>query len=114
MSCAEVGFKIAAKTNMFKAVLLCGSVTLLGATVLASGVYPHLEASFAITNLATDPFDFTLTDVRVQIAQPDNTTLSLPAFFDGGTTWRVRHTPNLPGAYQVNGVTLNGQPLTVS
>jgi hypothetical protein len=74
--------------------------------------YPKIEASFTIPNLATDPFDYTVTDVRVQIVQPDGSTNSLPAFFDGGNTWRVRHTPQLPGFYQVAGLTLNGQPLT--
>src|SRR5258706_1589961 len=69
--------------------------------------YPKIEASFSVTNLATDPFDYTVTDIRVQITQPDSTTLSLPAFFDGGTTWRVRHTPMLAGLYQVTGTTLN-------
>src|SRR5438034_333421 len=76
--------------------------------------YPKIEASFSITNLATDPFDYTVTDVRVQILQPDSSTLSLPAFFDGVTTWRVRHTPMLPGVYQITGITLNGQALVVS
>src|SRR6266850_1022035 len=94
------------------ALMLCA---LLGAS--SSGPaqsYPKIEASFSITNLATDPFDYTVSDVRAQILQPDATTLSLPAFFDGGTTWRVRHTPSLPGLYQVTGLTLNGQPLSAS
>ncbi|GEM_PF-235777 len=83
--------------------------------VLAAGVaYPRLEASFGITNLATDPFDYTVTDVRVQITQPDGTVLSLPAFFDGGTTWRVRHAPVAAGRYSISGVALNGQPLSVN
>jgi len=77
-------------------------------------VYPKIEAAFNITSLATDPFYYTQTDMRLQIAQPDGTTNSLPAFFDGGTTWRVRHTPTFLGVYQVAGVTLNGQPLAVS
>ena len=74
----------------------------------------YLEASFPIPNLGTDPFDYTVSDVRVQVIQPDNTTVSLPAFYDGGQTWRVRHTPSLPGAYRVSGITLNGQPLTIA
>ena len=67
----------------------------------AQGTYPKIEASFNITNLTTDPFDYTVTDVRVQILQPDNSTVLLPAFFDGGTTWRVRHTPTLAGVYSI-------------
>jgi hypothetical protein len=93
------------------ALSLCALLNL--APRIHADVYPKIEASFNITNLATDPFDYTQTDVRVALAQPDGTTNSLPAFFDGGNTWRVRHTPALPGLYQVAGITLNGQPLTV-
>jgi Domain of unknown function (DUF5060) len=82
--------------------------------ISAQGTYPKIEASFNIANLETDPFDYTVTDVRVQILQPDNSTISLPAFFDGGTTWRVRHTPATAGTYSISGVTLNGSPLSVS
>ncbi len=82
--------------------------------VSAQGTYAKIEASFNITNLTTDPFDYTVTDVRAHIAQPDNSTVSLPAFFDGGTTWRVRHTPAMAGTYSVTGITLNGSPIAVS
>jgi hypothetical protein len=80
----------------------------------AQGTYARIEAAFNVTNLTTDPFDYTATDVRVQIRQPDDSTVSLPAFFDGGTTWRVRHTPALAGIYSVSNVTLNGTLLSVS
>ncbi|MFZ0826265.1 MAG: DUF5060 domain-containing protein [Verrucomicrobiia bacterium] len=80
----------------------------------AQGTYPKIEASFNITSLATDPFDYTATDVRVQMLRPDNSTVLLPAFFDGGTTWRVRYTPTIPGAYSIQGVTLNGAPISVA
>lgn len=79
----------------------------LGTTPTAS--YPRIEASLTLASLASDPFDFTQTDVRVEIAQPDGTVLSLPAFYDGGSTWRVRHTPMLAGEYRVGRITLNGQ-----
>jgi hypothetical protein len=76
--------------------------------VAADVAFPRVEASFSLTNLTSDPFDYAATDVRVSIVQPDTTTVVLPAFFDGGTTWRVRHTPMLPGPYQITGITLNG------
>jgi hypothetical protein len=82
--------------------------------VSAQGTYSKIEASFNINSLATDPFDYTVTDVRVQILQPDNSIVSLPAFFDGGTTWRVRHTPTMAGTYTVSGVTLNGGTISVT
>jgi len=94
-------------------VLLCALLAAAAVAAFGGGVYPRLEASFTIAGLASDPFDYTVTDVRVQISQPDSTTVSLPAFFDGGTTWRVRHTPSLPGLYQVTGVILSGQPQTL-
>ena len=97
------------QTAMLGAFSLCALVR-----TSAQGTYPKIEASFNIANLTTDPFDYTVTDVRVQILQPDNSTVSLPAFFDGGTTWRVRHTPMLAGAYSITGVTMNGSPLSVS
>ncbi|HWD21439.1 MAG TPA: DUF5060 domain-containing protein, partial [Verrucomicrobiae bacterium] len=76
--------------------------------------YPKLEASFTVGSLgAINPFDYTVADIRVTVGQPDGTTLSLPAFFDGGTTWRVRHTPTMTGVYTVRGITLNGQTLAV-
>ena len=78
------------------------------------GAYAHLEASFTITNSIANPFDYTQADVQVQILKPDASSVLLPAFYDGGTTWRVRHTPMMPGVYQITGITLNGQPLTVS
>ena len=94
----------------FFALLLCCVLP----RVSAQGTYSKIEASFNITSLATDPFDYTVTDVRVHILQPDNSTVSLPAFFDGGTTWRVRHTPAMAGTYAITGITLNGSPLSVS
>ncbi|HEV2211018.1 MAG TPA: hypothetical protein VG167_19775 [Verrucomicrobiae bacterium] len=94
------------------AVLICAGLLLVAGPAWAGGAYPRLQAVFNLPNLTTDPFDFTVTDVQVQILQPDGTTISLPAFFDGGTTWRVRHTPLLIGIYQVMGITLNGQPAT--
>ncbi len=95
-------------------------VTLLFCALLATPLRSHadayskIEASFNIPGLATDPFDYTVTDVRVQIAQPDSSTVSLPAFFDGGTTWRVRHTPAMPGNHAITSVTLNGAAASIS
>ena len=97
------------QTAMLGAFSLCAL-----AQVSAQGTYPKIEASFNITNLTTDPFDYTVTDVRVQILQPDNSIISLPAFFDGGTIWRVRHTPMMAGVYSISNVMMNGSPLSVS
>ncbi len=81
--------------------------------VHAQGTYPKIEASFTVNTPITDPFDYS-NDVRVQIVQPDSSTVSLPAFFDVNSTWRVRHTPTMAGVYTVSGITLNGSPLSYS
>lgn len=72
-------------------------------------LHPRLEASFRLPNLQGNPFDFTENDVKVTLAGPDGRSVTLPAFFDGGDTWRVRHTPAAPGRYAVESVTLNGR-----
>jgi hypothetical protein len=43
--------------------------------------YPKIEASFNLSGLATDPFDYTVAGVRVQLQLPDASTILLPAFF---------------------------------
>jgi hypothetical protein len=79
--------------------------------------YSKVEASFNITGISTDPavlFDYAQTDVQVSILQPDATAITVPAFYDGGTTWRVRHMPMLPGTYAITNISLNGSPISVS
>jgi hypothetical protein len=102
------------RTRFFKVAILLLFPLCPLTKISAQGTYPKIEASFNITNLATDPFDYTVTDVRVQILQPDKSTISLPAFFAGGTMWRVRHTPTMAGTYSVSGVTLNGGTISVT
>ncbi|MEP6664775.1 MAG: DUF5060 domain-containing protein, partial [Verrucomicrobiota bacterium] len=82
----------------------------LTGSTFAGGTYARLAAAFNLPGLATDPFDYLVTDVKVTVRQPDSSTILLPAFFDGGTTWRVRHTPTLPGNFVITGITLNGSP----
>jgi hypothetical protein len=85
-------------------VFLCG----FAGVTFAGGTYSRIEASFNLPGLATDPFNYLVTDVKVDILQPDATAITLSAFFDGGTTWRVRHMPTLPGNYSITGIRLNG------
>lgn len=81
--------------------------------ISAQGTYPKIEASFTVNTPIADPFDYS-NDVRVLIIQPDSTTVSLPAFFDVNTTWRVRHTPTMAGVYGISNITLKGSPLSFS
>jgi hypothetical protein len=74
------------------------------------GSYAPLEAAFELPDLSGNPFDYTVNDVMVQLACPNGQTASAPAFFDGGSTWRVRYTPRLAGQYTIRQVTVNGKP----
>ena len=73
--------------------------------------YAPIEAAFDWPGFAGDPFDYARHDVRVSVRTPSGATVSLPAFFDGGATWRVRHSANAAGIYRVTGVFDNGHKL---
>ena len=90
------------------------SPTALPVNQQGTRAYPKIETAFEWPNFAGDPFDYRSHDVRVRIAGPNGAIVSLPAFFDGGTTWRVRHTPKSPGVYKVVGVYDNGQKLNLT
>ena len=76
--------------------------------------YAKIEVAFDWPDFKGDPFDYTSHDVRVRIAAPGGELVSLPAFFDGGNTWRARHTPKTTGTYRVVGVFDNGQKLALA
>lgn len=78
---------------------------------LASGkTFGRIEAAFELPHVTGNPFDFTANDVRVTLLSPSGKTIYLPAFFDGGATWRVRHAPDELGRWSVKSITLNGEP----
>jgi hypothetical protein len=113
MTMRKIGSAQRLATQLLQA-WLCWLVLASACSCLAEmAAYPRLEASFTISGLATDPFDYAATDVKVKIAGPDNTTNTLPAFFDGGSTWRVRYTPMAQGTFALTAVTLNGFPVSV-
>jgi hypothetical protein len=72
----------------------------------------RLEASFSLPDLTGNPFDYTQNDIRVAVRRPDGRTLSVPAFFDGGTIWRVRVHPDRAGRYAIAAITRNGTAVT--
>ncbi len=86
--------------------------------VAGRGTYPKIEASFELSDVKGNPFDFTENDVMVTIQRPDNHTVKVPAFFDGGAAgktantanmWRVRYTPDTTGRHAITRVTVNGK-----
>lgn len=81
-----------------------------GGTRVASaerGTYPMIETSFQLPKIPGDPFDYEQVNVQVTLRRPDNGTVEVPAFFDGGTTWRMRYTPTLVGKYALVTIKLN-------
>jgi hypothetical protein len=75
-----------------------------------TGVFPMQEVSFEIADLAGNPFDYMENDIQVAITKPDQKVQRIPAFFDGGQTWRARYTPDQQGRHSVTQVTRNGRP----
>lgn len=82
--------------------------------VAYADVFPRIETSFSIPHLASDPFDYEKTDVRVSFRRVGGGSIWVPAFFDGDTTWKARYTPTERALYRVESVTLNDQRLTVT
>lgn len=71
------------------------------------GTYPMIETSFQLPTIPGDPFDYEQVNVQVSLRKPDGGTVDVPAFFDGGTIWRMRYSPNAPGQYAIAAVKLN-------
>lgn len=83
----------------------------------AKGSFARVDIQFEVPDLQGNPFDFTENDIVAAIRQPDGSTVKIPAFFDGGNTWRVRFTPTQPGNHAVAEITRNGktiQPVALS
>lgn len=70
-----------------------------------------VELSFDLQGLAGNPFDYRENDVQVSVRCPDGRTQRIPAFYDGGTTWRVRYTPTQPGKHEWYRITRNGDEI---
>lgn len=83
-----------------------------GTTTALRGTYARIETSFELDNLPGDPFDYEKVNVQVSVRKPDGGTVDVPAFFDGGKLWRMRHTPAAPGNYSVIAVKLNGKTVS--
>mgnify|MGYP000870665730 CR=1 FL=1 len=73
-----------------------------------SGAFGRVEARFELPGLTGNPFDYTENDIRVTFALPGGGTAQVPAFFDGGQTWRVRYAPPAAGELRITGLTRNG------
>ena len=82
-----------------------------GESASGPGTCAPIEAAFELPGLLGNPFDYAVNDVHVRFVCPDDGTTSVPAFYDGGSTWRVRYSPRLPGRYAIQQVTLNGKPV---
>ncbi|PWU10117.1 MAG: hypothetical protein C5B50_26125 [Verrucomicrobia bacterium] len=103
--------------NLLRGLLVVSICVLVRASSGQGVIYPKIEATFNVTGISTNPavlFDYSQADVEVSISQPDSSTVVLPAFYDGGTTWRVRHAPTNAGNYQITGITLNGSAAATS
>jgi hypothetical protein len=60
------------------------------------------EWSYTSTRQYADPFN--QVDVDAVITLPSGQQERMPAFWGGGSTWRVRYAPPAPGAYRIRSV----------
>mgnify|MGYP001120455933 CR=1 FL=1 len=77
----------------------------------SAGVFPRQDIAFSLPGLTGNPFDVAENDVRLDLKRPDGGRVRLPAFYVGGTAWRVRYTPSSKGRYAVLGVSRNGKAI---
>jgi hypothetical protein len=72
-------------------------------------VYPSIEFAFELDGVTGSPFDTAANDVTAVVMTPDSREVRVPAFFDGGRTWRARLTPTSTGRHALVRVTRNGR-----
>lgn len=63
------------------------------------GAFEMIETSAKLTDIKGGPF---AADIWGHVEAPDGTTIPLPAFYDGGATWRVRFSPYMTGQYSIS------------
>ena len=78
----------------------CPFEAVLPASANASrnGAFPMVETSFQLPDVSGDPF---AAEIWGLVRTSDGRDVCVPAFYDGGRTWRVRYTPNTPGRHAV-------------
>jgi hypothetical protein len=62
-----------------------------------NGAFAKVELSFQLPAIPGNPFDHVENDVQATFRLPDGRSVTVPAFFDGDNTWRVRYTPAQAG-----------------
>ena len=58
-----------------------------------------VDFSFEAKTEIADPFDFERSQFHAVFRGPGGETFTLPGFWDGGQTWKIRFTPTKPGAW---------------
>lgn len=84
------------------AALLCALAATASAQESAPAYrqYRPLELTFQAETDCADPFDFEAADFAAEFRGPGGETLTVPGFWDGGRTWKVRFTPPGPGEWR--------------
>lgn len=63
------------------------------------------EFAFISEETYSDPFSGSV--VSAVFVGPDGTEYTVPGFYDGGNTWRIRFTPTMPGEWRYKTVCIN-------
>lgn len=78
-------------------------------------LYEKFESTFTLNKAYSNPFDLEVIDITAIVTQPDNSTITVPAFFSreydvvgsspeiyqnpGPEQWKIRFAPSMPGMY---------------
>lgn len=94
-------------------------VTSISQNARGVGLHGKFELTFTLAQTYDNPFDPSVVDATAQFAQPDGSTVTVPAFFyqdydyAGGRyvngrnpCWKVRFAPAQTGVYRVNRITI--------
>ncbi|MFN7929483.1 MAG: DUF4038 domain-containing protein [Blastocatellia bacterium] len=85
------------KTMLFLVILWAGTGLALAAPPARTPMNVPTELTFVAQRSHTDPFNEVTLDV--EFTAPDNTVKRVPAFWAGGTTWKVRYASPLRGLH---------------
>ena len=75
-------------------------ITAVTPDTTSPGRYERLELTVALTATYDNPFDSLDVALSADFIAPSGATWSIPGFWDGRDTWRVRFTPSETGAWR--------------
>ncbi len=84
----------------FAALIFAGADSIRAEATVDARAEVNRVVEFTFQSSKSHPDPFNDIEVNVLFAAPDGQTFRVPAFWDGGTTWKVRYSSNKPGLHR--------------